>query len=89
MTTDVAVSTGDAAPAVRSASPSGIVPKDIHREVAWFYIVGAAVLIAAGVVIPFVVHDGVWLGVMTIMGSFIIIALLSAAAVPHLREAHH
>lgn len=71
------------------ANPSGIVLKDTHRMVAWFYTVLAVVLVAVGIVVPFTVDDGPWLAVMTIMGSIIILALLSAAAVPHLQQARH
>lgn len=83
MTAEVQIPDGGAI--ARPGSPSGLALRDDHRQVAWFYVVCAIVLVAAGLVIPFVVHDGLWLGVMSVMGSVIIIALLSAAAVPHLR----
>lgn len=66
--------------------PSGIVLRDDHVQVAWFFAVLAVILIAVGILVPFTVHDGPWLAVMTIMGSAIIVALLSAAAVPHLQQ---
>lgn len=71
------------------ANPSGIVLKDNHRQVAWFYVVCAIILVVVGVAVPFTVHDGPWLAVMTIMGAIIIVALLSAAAVPHLQQSRH
>jgi hypothetical protein len=48
----------------------------------------ALILVVMGVVIPLTVDDGPWLAVMSIMGSVIIVALLSAAAVPHLLSRH-
>lgn len=70
-------------------SRCGIVLKDDHRQVAWFFAVCAVILVAAGIIVPFTVADGPWLGVMSIMGSVIIVALLSAAAVPHLQQRRH
>ena len=94
MADSMAVEKSDPAEVSREhRNPSGIVLKDDHVQVWWFYTVCAVVLIAAGVVVPVTVHDGPWLAVMALMGSVIIIALLSAAAVPHLRQArrgtHH
>ncbi|MEO7126964.1 MAG: hypothetical protein ABI382_12820 [Nakamurella sp.] len=71
------------------ANLSGIVPRDDRVQVAWFFGVCAVVLIAAGIAIPLTVNDGPWLPVMAVMGSLIIIALMSAAAVPHLKRPHH
>lgn len=82
-----AVSTAGSAEVSRDlVNPSGIVLKDDHRQVAWFYVVLAVILVAVGITVPFTVHDGPWLAVMSIMGSVIIVALLSAAAVPHLQQ---
>lgn len=65
--------------------PSGITGhRDDHKQVWSFYIVTGVVLIIAGLVVVFTVPDGVWMGVMVMMGAVIILALLSSAAVPHL-----
>lgn len=90
MTTDSAVAAKvDPAEAARvRANPSGIVLKDDHALVAWYYAVCGVILIAAGIVIPMTVDDGPWLAVMSVLGSVIIIALMSAAALPHLKRAH-
>lgn len=71
------------------AHPSGIVLKDDHVQVMWYYAVCGAVLIASGIAVAVTVPDGAWLVVMALLGSLIIIALLSAAAVPHLRQYRH
>jgi hypothetical protein len=82
--TENAVAVASGAAEVARANPSGIVLKDDHTQVAWFYCVCALILVVMGIVIPLTVDDGPWLAVMAIMGSVIIVALLSAAAVPHL-----
>lgn len=60
--------------------------KNDHLKVWSVFLACSALLIAAGIVIPLSVPDGPGLWALAIMGSLIIIALLSAAAVPHLRE---
>lgn len=86
--TENAVAVAAGAAEVARANPSGIVLKDDHTQVAWFYMVCAIILLAVGIIVPFTVDDGPWLAVMAIMGSAIIVALLSAAAVPHLLSRH-
>jgi hypothetical protein len=86
--TENAVAVASGAAEVARANPSGIVLKDDHTQVAWFYMVCAIILLAVGIIVPFTVDDGPWLAVMAIMGSVIIVALLSAAAVPHLLSRH-
>jgi hypothetical protein len=87
--TSAAVSrTGSAQVSADRANPSGIVLRDNRAQVASFFVVLAVILVAVGITVPLAVHDGPWLGVMTIMGSVIIVSLLSAAAVPHLRQHH-
>lgn len=65
---------------------SKITLKDDHVQVWAFFLACSVVLIAAGIVIPLSVHDGPMLWPLSIMGSIIIVSLLSAAAVPHLRR---
>lgn len=60
--------------------------RDDHRQVWAFFLGCSAVLIAAGIVIPMSVHDGAGLWALASLGALIIIALLAAAAVPHLRQ---
>lgn len=62
--------------------------RDDHVQVWWFFGIAMAALFAAGLVLPAVLHDGGMYWPLTIIGSFVITALLSAAAVPHLRQHH-
>lgn len=63
-------------------------PAESHRtEFWWFYGVAMGALFVAALILPPVLHSGDMYWPLTLIGAFVITALLSAAAVPHLR--HH
>ncbi len=62
--------------------------RDDHVEAWWLFGIATAALFAAGIILPAVLHDGGMFWPLTIVGAFVITALMSAAAVPHLHRHH-
>lgn len=92
MDNDTEIATRDTTPKAELSLDS-YVRRDDHVEIWAIFGICCAAMIAAAIVMVTMVPDGVWLVVMGLMGSMIIIALMSAAAVPHLqtvrRAMHH
>lgn len=61
-------------------------PRNDHPRVWVYFAVCSAALVAAAIAVPLLVHDGPMLWPLAMLGAVIIVALLSAAAVPHLRQ---
>lgn len=54
----------------------------------WYYSVATAALFVAALILPPLLHSGQMFWPLTLIGAIVIGALLSAAAVPHLRHHH-
>lgn len=61
-------------------------PERHLTEFWWFYGVALVALFVAAVVLPPVLHSGQMYWPLTLVGALVIGALLSAGAVPHLRQ---
>lgn len=73
---------------VRNESPQKGQVRE-HRAQIWWYFGSATVaLFVAAIILPPVLHSGEMFWPLTLIGAFVITALMSAAAVPHLRHHH-
>lgn len=73
---------------VHSKSTDKVRPinQGIQRTIWSMYIVTVVALFAAAIVVATIIHDGAFYWPLLILGAVIGSVLLSAAAVPHLRD---
>lgn len=73
---------------VHSKSTDKVRPvnQGLHRTIWSLYAVTVVALFAAAIVVAIILHGGAFYWPLMLMGAVVVSVLLSAAAVPHLRD---